>query len=68
MPIEMIWNDLKFFLIDQCVLKTKRDLIKGIRKFWALKMENLPYCNSKFNHLYKVVDRTIAVCGRATGL
>ena len=65
MPIEMVWNDLKYYLLNQCVLKT---MIRGIRKFWKLKMNDLEYCNSKFDHIHKVVDRVIAVCGRATGL
>ena len=64
----MVWNALKYFLTDQCVLKTKRDLIRGICRFWALKMNDVPYCNSKFDHLYKVVDNVIALSGRATGL
>ena len=68
MPIEMVWNDLKYYLMDQCLLKTKQDMIRGIRKFWKLKMNDLEYCYSKFDHIHKVVDRVIAVCGRATGL
>ena len=31
-------------------------------------MHDIAYCISKFDHLYKVVDRVIAFSGRATGL
>ena len=31
-------------------------------------MHDIAYCNSKFDHLYKVEDRVIAFTGRATGL
>ena len=44
------------------------DLILNIRKFWQLKMNDLAYCSAKFNHLHKVVNQIITVCGRATGL
>ncbi len=68
MPIEMVWN-LKYFLTNECSHKcTKADLIRNIRKFWQTKMEDLAYCNAKFDHLYKVIDRVIAMGGRATGL
>ncbi len=31
-------------------------------------MNDIGYWNSKFDHIYKVVDRVIAFTGRATGL
>ena len=68
MPIEMVWNDLKFFLTDQRRLKTKADLMRGIRKFSRSKANDLEYCNSKFNHMPRLVDQIIALCGRVTGL
>jgi hypothetical protein len=68
MPIEMVWNDLKFFLTDHRRLETKADLMRGIRKFWRSKANDLEYCNSKFNHMPRVVDQIITLCGRATGL
>jgi hypothetical protein len=33
-----------------------------------LKMNDLDYCNSKFDHLPRVIDSIIAQCGKATGL
>jgi len=68
MPIEMVRNDLKFYLVNNVKCKSKNDLIFNVRKFWQLKMNDLPYCNAKFNHLHKVVDQIKTVCGRATGL
>ena len=31
-------------------------------------MNDLTYCNKKFDHLYRVVDRVVAFAGRASGL
>ena len=31
-------------------------------------MHDISYCNSKFDNLFKFVDKVIAFCGRATGL
>ena len=68
MPIEMVWNDLKFYLTNNCSLKSKRSLLFHIRQFWKLKMNDLEYCNAKFGHLPKVIDHIIAVCGKASGM
>ena len=69
MPIEMVWNDLKFFLCKQGrQLKTKDDLISNINQFWLQKEDDLVYCNKKFDHIQRAIDMTIALGGRATGL
>ena len=68
MPIEMVRNHLKYFLLNECIFKTKNDRVRGIRKFWQMKMNDIGYCNSKFDHITKVVDSVIDLCGRATGL
>ena len=68
MPIEMVWNDLKFYLRNNCSLKSKGSLLFHIKKFWKSKMNDLAYCNSKFDHIPRVMDQIIAVCGRASGL
>ena len=60
----MILNFIQSILLN---VNQKNDLIFNI-KFWQLKMNDLPYCNAKFNHLHKVVDQIKTVCGRATGL
>ena len=64
----MVWNDLKFHLSHRCRCKTKNELIRQIRKWWSAKMNDIVYCNSKFDHLFRVVDRVIAMTGLATGL
>jgi hypothetical protein len=68
MCIELVWNDLKFHLSHRCRCTTKDKLLREIKKWWSSKMNDLVFCNSKFDHLYRVVDRVIAMTGRATGL
>jgi hypothetical protein len=69
MPIEMVWNDLKFFLTNNCKLKaTKSHLLRNIRRFWQSKMDDLAYCNANIDHIKRVTDMVIAMGGRATGL
>jgi len=48
--------------------KTKNELINGITTFWNNKRNDLDYCYKKIDHLYKVIDRLIALTGVATGL
>ena len=55
-------------LKTECELNSKADMLKYIRKFWQLKMNDLAYCNVKFDHLPRVIDMVIAMGGRATGL
>ena len=68
MPIEMVWNDLKYHLIHECQRNTEKKLRREIKRWWNKHMQDIAYCNSKFDHLYKAVDRVIAFTGRATGL
>ena len=69
MPIEMVWNDLKFFLTNNCDLKaSKSHLLRNIRRFWQEKMDDVAYCSAKFDHIPRVIDRVIAMGGLATGL
>ena len=67
-PIEMVWNDLKFHLTNNCSIKTQGQLIFHINTRWKSQKDDLVYCNKKFDHLPKVIDRIIASCGLATGL
>jgi hypothetical protein len=68
MPIELCWNDLKYHLIHHCNCTTENSLRIEIKRWWNHHMNDIGYCNSKFDHIYKVVDRVIAFTGRATGL
>ena len=45
-----------------------KKLRREIKRWWNKHMHDIAYCNSKFDHLYKAVDRVIAFTGRATGL
>ena len=68
-PIEMVWNDLKFnFGSIVSKLKNQADLVREINKWWLTKLEDLEYCKKKFDHLQRVIDMIIALCGRATGM
>ena len=53
---EMVWQDLKYFLTNDCELSSKADLLRNIRKFRQRKMNDLAYCNAKFDHLPRVID------------
>ena len=68
MVIEMVWHDLKYFLTNDCEFSSKADLLRNIRKFWQSKMNDLAYCNAKFDHLPRVIDTMIAMGKRATDL
>ena len=67
-PIEMVWNDLKYYLCTEVQPTTKDELVNGIQTFWSNKKNDIKYCNKKIDHLYKVIDRCIALTGNATGL
>ena len=67
MPIEIVWNDIKFYLKNDGSLKSKKELLFHIKKFWKIKMNDLAYCNAKFDHILEVIDQIITACGRATG-
>lgn len=65
-PIEMVWNDLKYFLCTYYKPTSKSDLIEGICRFW--KYTNVDYCNKKIDHIFNVMRKVIALNGRASGL
>jgi hypothetical protein len=66
-PIELVWNDLKNYLVNEAQPNTVNDLVEGIKRFWNT-IVTIEYCNSKINHLNKVIQRVISLNGRATGL
>ena len=68
MSIEMVWNDLKYHLIHERRCNTEKKLKREIIRWRNAHMHDIAYCNSKFNLLFKVVDRVIVFSGRATGL
>ncbi|CAF0866537.1 unnamed protein product [Brachionus calyciflorus] len=64
-PIEMIWNDLKYYLETFYKPSTINDLVYGINRFWDRKV-NIDLCNSKINKLFSVVDRIVEFNGEAS--
>ena len=67
--IEMVWNDLKYYLCTEIKPTTLNQLTDGIKDFWKEHSRDLDYCNKKINHVtVKVIDRVILLRGQATGL
>ncbi len=66
-PIELVWNDTKVFIAEEVKPTIKEELINGIMLFWRTKV-TVEYCNSKINHLNKVLNQIIKLKGKATGM
>ena len=66
-PIELVWNDLKYYLKQKIKPKIMEELLMGINRFWESKV-TVKYCNSKIDHLVRVLMRAIVLRGRATGI
>ena len=47
---------------------TKKKLVKIIRDFWRLRMDDLAYCNAKFDHFPRIIDRIITFYGHPSSL
>ena len=65
--IELVWNDLKYYIGYYVKPNTVQELVQGIIKFWN-DIVTIDYCNSKINHIYKVIDTIILLEGKASGL
>jgi hypothetical protein len=65
-PIEQVWNDLKYFLSHNYKPNSKIELINGIKYFWA-NFVTLDYCNSKIDHINRILKKIIALKGTASG-
>jgi len=60
---------LKDWLANIWRPSTKPELIKGIQVFWRDRITaEYCNCNSKINHLQKVLPKVIQYTGKATGL
>ena len=66
-PIELVWHDLKDYLSKVIMPNNEEELINGIYKFWN-EIVTVEYCNSKINHLTRVLETAIINMGKATGL
>ena len=66
-PIELVWNDLKYFIARTVKPDTKQQLIDGILFFWRNAV-TVQYCYSKINHINRVLRVIVNIKGKATGL
>ncbi len=66
-PIELVWNDLKYFIRTLYKPNNMESLIEGIIYFWN-NVVTVEYCNSKIDHLDRVLNEIIKLNGLATGL
>ena len=66
-PIEMVWHDMKVYISEFVKPNNEADLVRGIVKFWNTKV-TIEYCNSKINHLERVIETILIKSGKATGL
>ena len=65
-PIEMLWNELKFFLSTVVKPRNKDELVDGIRTFWSTRVTP-EKCQRYIGHLQKVLPEVIRREGRASG-
>ena len=65
--IELVWNDLKYYIRTKIKPNNLEELITSINRFWETKVTR-EYCNSKIDHLEKVLKRAIVLKGKATGI
>ena len=66
-PIELVWHDLKDFIRSEIMPKCRDELIAGVRFFWE-QIVTVEYCNSKIDHLDRVLRRSIQLLGKPTGM
>ena len=65
-PIEILWNELKFFLSTVVKPRNKDELVDGIRTFWSTRVTP-EKCQRYIGHLQKVLPEVIRREGRASG-
>ena len=66
-PIELVWNDMGFYLCDYVKPNNLEELKQGILKFWN-DFVTIEYCNSKIDHLERVFNKCLSIRGHGTGL
>ena len=65
-PIELVWNDLKYYLNHEAKVLTERQLIINIKKFWRERV-TVAYCNLKIDHIMiRIMDEVIQYEGGPT--
>ena len=66
-PIELVWHNLKVWLSNVWLPRTRAELRIGIKVFW-IDVFTIEYCNNKINHLPRVLHKVVDYIRRATGL
>jgi hypothetical protein len=66
-PIELVWHDMKVYISGTVKPNTIKELADGIIYFWNNQV-TVEYCNSKINHLKRVLKTIILKKGKATGM
>ena len=66
-PMELVWHDMKVFIGEEIKPNNLQELINRINLLWNTKV-TVAYCNSKINHLQKVLETIINKGGKATGM
>lgn len=64
-PIENLWHELKEFLRARVKPRNQKELIAGIKSFWATVTPEK--CCKYIRHLHKVIPKVIELQGDATG-
>ena len=65
-PTELLWQELKHFLKNKAKSHTEDELIHGIARFWAEKVDAAK-CTKYIGHLQSVLPIVVARQGRASG-
>jgi hypothetical protein len=65
-PIELIWNDMKYFLNNTYKPNNKIQLVAGIKHYWE-NILNHSSIDSKINQIHKVLRKVILLKEKATG-
>lgn len=65
-PIELVWHELKHFLIGQHKPDTLDELKSGIQTFWSTRMTPQK-CQRYVVHIQKVLPKVVECGGRPTG-
>ena len=64
-PIENLWHELKEYIRREVKPRSKEELIRGIKAFWAT--VTVAKCRKYIGHLKKVISEVIKCDGAATG-
>ena len=64
-PIKNLWHELKEYIQHEVKPRSKEELIRGIKAFWAT--VTVAKCRKYIGHLKKVIPEVIKCDGAAAG-